>query len=340
VRRRALVAGLGALLGLACATPTPSERLPEQPFVFVHRTPAQGRERAELLQKQRGKAPSSGEGVLKLNEVDDMMEHFRGQQERISPELQGQLALYFAREERVEPLDAFVPGAIPCDWSADHTRLLVASRQRGAPRLLEYSLERRDVGVAVVTAGGSAQIGGSYGPDGEVAYADARRVPGGLQVSVRVARPGGADESLTPGPDDLEPRWSPDGKVLLFEGRLRNGAKVIKAIDVGDELAEPRIIARGREARFSPRGDWVVYSRERGEGWRLWRMRPDGSGKTAIGHATQGQADERYPTVSPDGKFVVYVAEEEDREQVRIRGMDGTGDRILIEGADGTLPVW
>jgi len=106
VKIRALVAGLGALLGLACATPIPAERLPEQPLAFVHRTPAQGRERAELLQKRRGKALSSGEGVLNLNEIDDLMEHFRGRQERVSPELQGQMALYYAREERVELLDA------------------------------------------------------------------------------------------------------------------------------------------------------------------------------------------------------------------------------------------
>lgn len=339
-RARLVLACLVGLAGLACATPSPSARLPEEPFVFVHRTLAQGRDRAEALQKRRGEGTESGQGVLKLNEVGDMVDRVRGVREAMTPDLQGRLALYHPREERIEPIEAFLPGSVPCDWSPDRTRILVASRQHGAPRLLQYSLERRDVGTAVLPTDRSVQISGSYGPAGRVVYADAQRAGDRLRISLWATRPGGADERLTPGPDDLDPRWSPDGRVVLFEGRLRNGAPVIEALDVTDELAEPRVIARGREARFSPLGDWVVYSRERGGGWRLWRMRPDGTGKTALGHATQGDADERYPSVSPDGQWVVYVAEEDDRQRIRIRGMDGSGDRLLVEDADGTLPVW
>jgi len=333
--------GLAAsLLGLACATPVPSSRLPEVPLAFVHRTLAQGRERAEMLEKQRGTAVQSGEGVLKLNELGDMIDRVTGTSPRMSPELQGEVALYHPRTERIEPITAFVPGAIPYDWSADHTRLLAATRQRGVSRLFEFSTERRDLAMAVLPREGSAQISGSYGPDGRIAYGDARRQGERLSISIWATRPGGADEQITPGPQDSGPRWSPDGSVLLFEGRLRNGTPVIQALDPNDPLAEPRVIARGREARFAPSGEQVVYSRERREGWRLWRMRPDGSGKTALGHATQGDADERYPTVSPDGEYVAYVAEKASRQRIRIRRMDGSGDRLLIEKADGTLPVW
>jgi len=331
---------VASLAGLACATPVPSSGLPEAPLAFVHRTLAQGRERAEMLEKQRGAAVQSGEGVLKLNELGDMLDRMTGAAPRMSPELQGEVALYHPHTEQVEPIAAFLPGAIPYDWSADHTRLLVATRQRGVPRLFEYSTERRDLAMAVLPAEGSVQISGSYGPDGRIAYGDARRQAERLSISIWATRPGGPDEQITPGPQDSEPRWSPDGSVLLFEAQLRNGTPVIQVLDLNDPLAEPRVIARGREARFSPSGDQVVYSRERSEGWRLWRMRPDGSGKTALGHAAQGDADERHPTVSPDGEYVAYVAEEEGRQRIRIRRMDGSGDRLLIELADGTLPVW
>jgi Tol biopolymer transport system component len=340
VRARVAVAALVGLAGLACASPTPSALLPEQPLVFVHRTLAQGRDRADWLKKRRGESESQGQGVLKLNELDDMIARVRGIHTRMSPQLEGQIALYHPREERVELLDAFLPGAVPCDWSPDHTRLLVASRRGGAPQLFEYSTERRDIGVAVFDSDRAVQLSGSYGPNGRLVYEDARRVGPRLVLSLRTTRPGGVDEDLTPGPNDLDPRWSPDGSTVIFESRLPGGSPLIEAIDVRDELAEPRVIARGREARFSPRGDWVVFSRKRHEGWRLWRMRPDGTGKTAIGHAVQGTADERFPTVSPDGNYVAYVGEQDDREQIRIRGMDGSGDRLLIDGADGTLPVW
>lgn len=277
---------------------------------------------------------------MKLNEMEGLVDRLRGVEKGMSPELQGGLALYHPRSERIETIDAFLPGSLPNEWSDDHTRMLVASRQRGAPRIFEYSAVRKDLGQAVRAPGRSVQLAGSYGPDGRLAYADAVRIDGRLMVSIWATRARGEPQQLTPGPQDLSPRWAPDGGVILFESRLRNGSPVIKAIDVGDELAEPRVIARGREPRFSPRGDWVVFSRERGDGWRLWRMRPDGTGKTAIGRATQGDADERHPTVSPDGLYVAYVAEQDDRQQIRVRGMDGSGDRLLIEEADGTLPVW
>ena len=340
MRVHAAVAVLAGLLGLACATPTPSALLPEQPLVFVHRTPAQGRDRADWLKKRRGENESQGEGVLKLNELDDMVARVRGIQLRMSPELEGQIALYHPRAERIELLDTFLPGSVPCAWSADHTRLLVASRRSGAARLFEYSTERRDIGPAVIGSDRSMQLSGSYGPDGQIVYEDARKVGEALLLSLRITEPGGSDRDLTPGPSDLDPRWSPDGSTVIFESRMRDGSPLIEAIDVRDELAKPRVIARGREARFSPAGDWVVFSRQRQEGWRLWRMRPDGTGKTAIGHAVQGTADERFPTVSPDGSYVAYVSEQDDRQQIRIRGMDGSGDRLLIDGADGTLPVW
>ena len=48
------------------------------------------------------------------------------------------------------------------------------------------------------------------------------------------------------------------------------------------------------------------------------------------------------PTVSPDGRFVIYnVAEEgELREQLRVRGLDGRGDRPLLGHGDAVHAVW
>jgi len=336
------VLAFAALAGLtACAMPLPTESLPETPLAFIHRTSAQGRDRADLLQRRRGEQAKSGKGVMKLNELENMLGRIRGISKDMKPELQGRLALYHPRTQRVELIDAFIPGALPCDWSQDRTRLLVASGQRGVPRLFDYSVPRKEVAQAVAGPPGAVQISGAYAPSGRVAYADVRRTQAGVETMLWMTGGGGAvARQLTKGPRDNAVRWSPDGKVILFEGVLSNGAPVIKALDVLEEHSEPRVIARGREARFSPRGDWVVYSRERGPGWRLWRMRPDGTGKTALGHAVQGLADERHPTISPDGQYVAYMAEANDRQQIRIRAMDGSGDRLLIEDADGTMPVW
>ena len=66
-------------------------------------------------------------------------------------------------------------------------------------------------------------------------------------------------------------------------------------------------------------------------------MREDGSGKTPLGVST---FEEHAPAVSPDGRFVVYMAEEDLKQRLRIRRMDGAGDRPLVLDGDGFSPVW
>jgi hypothetical protein len=338
VIRRAVIACVAAAALAGCAKPLPDAELPETPIAFVYWTLAQGRDRAERMGAEPAEAPGSGEGVMDLNAMDDLIDRLRGVR-RMPPDLQGRLAFYHPRTRSIEVLDAFVPGAVPCSFSAGHDRLLVATRRRGVPRLFQYSLDRRDVAPAV--SGHGLQLDGSYGPGGRIAFAGSERVSERLRLSAWVTEEGGtAPKRLTAGPHDTRVAWSPDGRTLLVQSPGRNEREIIRAFDLRSSEPVPRLVARGREPAFSPLGDWVVYSREVDGGWRLWRMRPDGTGKTAVGHRPQGEADERHPTISPDGRYVAYVAERDGRQRIRIRGMDGFGDRLLIEDADGTQPVW
>jgi hypothetical protein len=337
----AIGVGCATALGFGCAgAPVVLEELPEQPIALVYRTLAQGRDRAEELRRLRGESPdpvAAAEGVMRIGAVEDYVDRLRGGR-RVTANLQGRLALLFPRTREVELLSAFVPGALPADWSADHGRLLAVSPQAGSAQLYEYSLERGE--LARLTGGHQPRLRGSYGPDGRLAWVEAQTGGGGLSLTIWVTDAGGVrPRRVSDGPHDQSPRWSPDGRVLLFESLLA-GKPSIMAIDPDAPDASPQPIARGVEADISPRGDWVVYARDLAEGFRLWRMRLDGTGKSALGARSQGQADERHPSISPDGRYVVYVAEEEDRQHIRIRRMDGGGDRLLLEDGDGTLPVW
>jgi len=338
--RPAAALALACAVLSGCATGIPVEALPEAPFAFVHRTLAQGRERADQIASRQGEDRTPTGGVMDLNSVDELLDGLRGGRRPLSQALRGRLALYHPRTGEIEIVESFGWGTVPLDWSADRTRLLVASRRRGdEPRLYQYSTERRDVAPALRSR--DSQLAGAFGPDRRIAYVVGERRERGLATSVWATEQRRAEpRQLTPGPGDSLVRWSPDGRTLLFQSWGPRRRPVIKVLDMEDPLAEPRTVARGREPAFTPQGDWVVYSREVDDEWNLWRMRPDGTGKTALGFRPQGEADERHPTVSPDGRWVVYVAESEHRQRIRIRGMDGSGDRLLIEDADGTLPVW
>jgi Tol biopolymer transport system component len=50
--------------------------------------------------------------------------------------------------------------------------------------------------------------------------------------------------------------------------------------------------------------------------------------------------DELDPAVSPDGRFIVYVAAEEGLNRLFVRRFDGSGDRILLSNGAVASPVW
>jgi Tol biopolymer transport system component len=138
-------------------------------------------------------------------------------------------------------------------------------------------------------------------------------------------------------------RLSPDGKTLLYVRRPAGSSgpggapatPTLVSIDL--VTGEERPLGRGREPAFSPTGDWIVYSAPSRDGWRLRRMRPDGSARSPV---TSGIRDEKMPTVSPDGRFVAYVRETTGIERLFVRRMNGSGDRNLLDQGAVFSPVW
>ena len=69
-------------------------------------------------------------------------------------------------------------------------------------------------------------------------------------------------------------------------------------------------------------------------------MRADGTGKRSLGASGYQEND---PSVSPDGRFVVYSAVRKMGSPVSslfVRSIDGTRDRQLEFAGSGLLPAW
>ena len=58
-------------------------------------------------------------------------------------------------------------------------------------------------------------------------------------------------------------------------------------------------------------------------------------------HASrQRTLHEIQPSFSPDGKLVLYVADNGFEHRLYVRRFDGTGDRLLLVSGGGAAPVW
>jgi Tol biopolymer transport system component len=324
------------LVEAACAGGVRTQELPESPLAILHRTADEAKRRAEMVNEAKGKGPSSPAGFLRLNDLQktlgkDVSAEFA--------DLSGHLSLLNPRTGEMKALDAAPKGAEPVAYSSDQQQLVFRVRRGDSMQLFLLDIGRNR--LQPLTPQDVFATSGTLASDGRLVYSAIRVVDTGPTMRLFLQSPGvGAPRTLTGGPLDGSPVFSPDGSLLVFVGHTKEGADEIERLDPREDDPVPRMLARGRDPVFVPDGTWIVYSAQVGREHHLWKMRPDGSGKLPLGVGPTETTDELRPAVSPDGNFVAYVSELEGRSYLRVRRMDGTGDRALLDDGDGAWPTW
>ncbi len=154
----------------------------------------------------------------------------------------------------------------------------------------------------------------------------------------------GTSTRLTFGPySQGNPIWSPDGKTIYYASGAGTPYIVAKA---ADGSAPERIVLEAKDtvelpASFSPDGRFLVYERRdmNGEtGYHLWALPLFGDGKPFP--VVQSTFDERYPEVSPDGKWMAYQSNESGRWEVYITAFPGGGAKWQVSSVGGASAKW
>ncbi|HVN17019.1 MAG TPA: hypothetical protein VMT73_14845 [Anaerolineales bacterium] len=117
---------------------------------------------------------------------------------------------------------------------------------------------------------------------------------------------GGAPALITQkGPSYLH-GWSPDGRHLAYCAE-RNGQYDIYTISVdgGAETQLTNLPGLDDGPEYSPDGRHIWFNSVRTGLMQVWRMEVDGSNPT---HVVKEDANCWFPHISPNGKWVVYIA--------------------------------
>jgi len=130
----------------------------------------------------------------------------------------------------------------------------------------------------------------------------------GTSIVYTVPTTGGTPTRVTAkGPSYLH-GWSPDGRWLVYTG-LRNGELDVYKIRVtgggGDEIRLTTAPGLDDGPEFTPDGAYIYFNSSRSGRMQIWRMRPDG---TAQEQVTNDGLNNWFPHISPDGKWIVYLA--------------------------------
>ena len=343
-----LLAGcwLCALVALSgCASGgVPLEEVSDVPIALVYWDSSAARQRVELMEELSGRGVGNAPRMGMAN-VDDVAQFVGGRDGSSAAEklarFPGRIMLLNPRTLEKTRFLAAPPNARPLAWSKDHKRLLFNSDHLdgGLSQIYEYDLETRE--LRKLTGGPAHHLEGDYGPEGEVMVTwiepDGPKPNAGMDIR---SASGGDSKVVMKGEYPEGPRWSPGENLILYgQADVRGGTRdqsliVVRGSEPGAAV-DP--LVRGRDAIFSPDGEWIVFSSQGPRGWRLQRMRPDGSARKALGGSTLSA---RWPAVSPDGKHVAYISNQDGLDRLYVRRMDGSGDRILLEEGAVAFPVW
>jgi Tol biopolymer transport system component len=341
------IAALALVVGCASWGGVPDAELPAQPIAIYYRTPEEARARADALRRAEPQPAVAAQGPTYVGKaylradadaVDRLLANVFG--DRGLPESHlGRLALLDPKSGDVRFVEGALRGAVPQAWSRDRGALLFAQPTAaggGDVQIFEWSAAART--VRRVTVGPPIHSQACYGPDGRIAVAAVALGERSATSRISISGPGGRAPfaDLSAGPADHTPTCAPDGSAVAFARTDASGRSAIWLAAAPFD-APARELAPGRDPRFADRGDWIVYAAQSGRASRLFRIRADGSGRAPIG---SGSRDEVWPSASPDGKLVAYVASEETSRRVLVRRFDGSGDRILLASGDGEHPVW
>ncbi len=141
---------------------------------------------------------------------------------------------------------------------------------------------------------------------------------------------------------DTSPSYAPDGHAIVFNSD-RGGSQQLYTMDSNGGNVKRISFGQGRYSTpvWSPRGDYIAFTKQHGGQFFIGVMKPDGTGERLI---TQSWLDEG-PSWSPNGRVIVFNREAPGGaagNRSRLYSVDITGRNLreVPTPGDASDPAW
>jgi serine/threonine protein kinase/Tol biopolymer transport system component len=210
--------------------------------------------------------------------------------------------------------------------------------QHTAVRRVRLSWMDRSGRVTGVAADGLQMLSGALSPDGKrLAYAgldprDLFVLDLASGVATRISFENKLVNSVV---------WSPDGRTIAFARSTEAGWKVYTRAADGtgaESLLFPGTGMFNYPESWSKDGRWLVArSADEGGGFDLWKI-PIGGGAAELYQRTP--ARETGASLSPDGRWVVYSADDDGKTELYVQSFPTAGSKYQVSFPDPAGATW
>ncbi|MDZ4761641.1 MAG: Tol-Pal system beta propeller repeat protein TolB [Alphaproteobacteria bacterium] len=187
-----------------------------------------------------------------------------------------------------------------------------------------------------------------FSPDGKSVVMSREKNGNSDIYAIELARR--AETRLTTSPSvDTSPSYSPDGRSIVFTSDrggspqlyvMRADGGAMSCPNGGTETACRISFGEGNYTTpvWSPRGDWVAFTKQQSGRFFIGVIQPDGKGERLL---TESYLDEG-PTWSPNGRVISFFREAGPGAGPRLWSIDLTGRNLkrLPTPGDASDPAW
>jgi Tol biopolymer transport system component len=152
----------------------------------------------------------------------------------------------------------------------------------------------------------------------------------------------GIEERATDQGQNAFPLWSPDGAQMAFRSDRAGPLRIYLSPGVGSrDVRELTLGPFDVPAGWNPDGSELVLTRgfsSLGGNTDIYVVSIDDPSN--MRPLLQTAADERFPELSPDGRWLVYVSDETGRPELYVQPYERPGRRVAITSNGAQDPAW
>ena len=144
--------------------------------------------------------------------------------------------------------------------------------------------------------------------------------------------------------EEREAIWSPDGRSIVFNSYRKGHFDLYRKASSGAGAEELLYVDSSDKypTSFSPDRKLLLYMVyvDGSSKNQLWILPLDGTGERKPAPFAPSPFNSSWGQVSPDGKWIAYVSDEGQRNEVYVAPFPGSGGKKQISSAGGDQPAW